>query len=221
MMDGNVVSLLTAMPSALISLCFIHPLLFFSLTSWYESYDSFVTKNDHKVHLQEEHHISAAVGLVEFCYWCQEWWVFRWKFRPCSLSHNRFQSEEDWYEHCQGHIITWYLPHKLPNAMPPSIPYPGYNTQISTGLVTKPGICPFCLWDASQPADIRLNQWEPLLNSNTTTDFVTRRYGAANLEIHIRKSHYPVLLCSHKLINITVLPMHAQILFLRVNVSPY
>ena len=54
---------------------FYSSIAFFSLTSWY---DSFVTKNDHRVHLQEEHHISAAVGLVEFCYWCQEWWVFRW-----------------------------------------------------------------------------------------------------------------------------------------------
>jgi hypothetical protein len=40
----------------------------------------------------------------------------------------------------------------------PTGPYPGYNMEMSTGLVTKPGVCPFCLWDLSLPADERINQ---------------------------------------------------------------
>lgn len=106
-----------------------------------------VTINDHHVHLQDVHFISTTPGFVSFCYWCYEWSY------SSQLSHLhtlscltfRYQSEEEWDDHCQAHITTWYLPHELPNLSLPSDPYLGYNMQASTGIVTKPDICPFCL----------------------------------------------------------------------------
>ncbi|KAF8500941.1 hypothetical protein F5888DRAFT_1888207 [Russula emetica] len=41
----------------------------------YPQTERMATINEHQVHLQDAHLISASPGFVSFCYWCHEWWV--------------------------------------------------------------------------------------------------------------------------------------------------
>ncbi|ORY57480.1 uncharacterized protein BCR38DRAFT_489986 [Pseudomassariella vexata] len=70
-----------------------------------------------------------AQPFAEFCFFCNQW----------------LYDSEDWERHCQSHLTQDHLPVEM-----------AYEKIESTFL---PGYCPYCLWDKSLPAAIRLHQF--------------------------------------------------------------
>ena len=58
------------------------------------------------------------------------------------MSHkHRFSDEDDWACHLDHHFSEWFEPTRDATDLIE------YSATIATGVIFKPGLCPFCLWD--------------------------------------------------------------------------
>jgi hypothetical protein len=54
---------------------------------------------------------------------------------------HRFCDKDDWARHLASHFSEWFEPTREATNLIE------YNATVNTGIIFKPGLCPFCLWD--------------------------------------------------------------------------
>ncbi|KAJ7209376.1 hypothetical protein B0H12DRAFT_1242860 [Mycena haematopus] len=128
--------------------------------------ERFNTNSDLMSHIELVHAIPSPTAYLMFCYFCHTW---------------SFNQQAD-FKHREIHFLTEWEPLRLCSPAAVAAPIgecPGYATEIDTGLVRNPGICPFCLWDP-ELYDLQDGRW---MHQET----------AGNLETHIMNHHHEAL----------------------------
>ncbi|KAH7917019.1 hypothetical protein BV22DRAFT_1052748 [Leucogyrophana mollusca] len=65
---------------------------------------------------------------------------------------------DDWDTHLSQHFDEIYKPHARGHDSSVNPLYEGYMATVKTGVIYKPAICPFCLWDEGLSIAVRMHQ---------------------------------------------------------------